>query len=61
MYIIGSGELWGLGTRALKAFSHVATRLGICGNTPKSKVVAEENEVLSGCFVFLCAFVCLLM
>ena len=44
MCIIGSGER---GPEALKAFSQVASRLAIFGNTPKSKVVAELYGRLS--------------
>ena len=35
------------GPEALKAFSQVASRLAICGNIPKSKVVAEQYGRLS--------------
>ena len=35
------------GPEALRAFSQVATRLAIRGNTPKSKVVAELYDHLS--------------
>ena len=35
------------GPEALKAFKHVASRLAIRGNTPKSKVVAELYGRLS--------------
>ena len=35
------------GPEALRVFTQVATRLAICGNTPKSKVVAELNGHLS--------------
>ena len=47
MYTVGSGELWAWGPEALRAFSQVATRLAIHGNTPKSKVVAKLYGRLS--------------
>ena len=47
MHSTDSGELWCMGQEALRAFSQVATHLAICGNTSKSKALADLYGHLS--------------